>query len=312
LTGAPLSSGPFRGHDASISIESSPDGSVPPHVDWVAHRTDVSAENIRMDRNHDPGPRRNDPDLLTSVHVDGNVAEFGLDVTGQSEFLGNGPFRPTIRVWAGGWQVPPPGQPDVFSYQQFCRWDSPVTDQSGPSSEATVAPANPYPAPQPQPVPTAPSQPPQSNASAAGQIVRTESGRARCAVGGDDPHGGGPAVVCEATPPLNAPPDPDQIGFPQAPTDPPLNCPPPPGTFLRCTPPIHWDLAVVHASGAFNWAEGNIPGTPQVMANDVVLNYGRTYHIAGCTILPSGDGTRFTNDNTSHGMSVSIENVQPF
>jgi hypothetical protein len=48
------------------------------------------------------------------------------------------------------------------------------------------------------------------------------------------------------------------------------------------------------------------------MANDVVLNYGRTYHIAGWTILPSGDGTRFTNDNTSHGMSVSIENVQRF
>ena len=80
-------------------------------------------------------------------HVDGNVAEFGLDVTGQSEFLGNGPFRPTIRVVAVSSQIPPPGQPDVLSYQQYCRWDSPVTDQSGPSSEATTAPENPYPAP---------------------------------------------------------------------------------------------------------------------------------------------------------------------
>jgi hypothetical protein len=33
---------------------------------------------------------------------------------------------------------------------------------------------------------------------------------------------------------------------------------------------------------------------------------------SGWTILPSSDGTRFTNDGTGHGMFVSIENVSPF
>jgi len=44
----------------------------------------------------------------------------------------------------------------------------------------------------------------------------------------------------------------------------------------------------------------------------VVLNYGQTYHIPGWTILPSSDGTRFTKDDTGHGMFVSVENVSPF
>jgi hypothetical protein len=150
---------------------------------------------------------------------------------------------------------------------------------------------------------------PCAGADPSGQYVRTESGRVRCLVMAND-HGQGPGVACEAGGlPVDAPPD--QAGFPQAPTNPPANCPPPPGTYLRCVPPMHWDLAVVHASGAFNWADGNIGGggTPQ---NDLVLNYGQTYHIQGWTILPSSDGTHFTNDGTGHGMFVSIENVYSF
>ena len=58
--------------------------------------------------------------------------------------------------------------------------------------------------------------------------------------------------------------------------------------------------------------EGNIPGSPEVMANDVVLNYGQTFHLNGWTIIPSEDGTRFTNDGTGHGMVVSINNVSSF
>jgi hypothetical protein len=46
--------------------------------------------------------------------------------------------------------------------------------------------------------------------------------------------------------------------------------------------------------------------------NDLVLNYGQTYHVLGWTIVPTSDGTRFTNDGTGHGMFVSIENVKPF
>ncbi len=74
---------------------------------------------------------------------------------------------------------------------------------------------------------------------------------------------------------------------------------------------MHWDLAVVHASGEFHWADGNIGGggTPQ---NDVVLNYGQTYQMQGWTIVANSDGTRFTNDGTGHGMFVSIENVYSF
>jgi hypothetical protein len=114
---------------------------------------------------------------------------------------------------------------------------------------------------------------------ASGQYVRTESGVVRCLVmANDQGHGGGPAVACEHGP-----------GFLQAPVS---------------QYGSHFDLAVIHASGAFNWDDGNIGGggTPQ---NDVVLNYGQTYHINGWTIVPSEDGTRFTKDGTGHGMVVS-------
>lgn len=68
---------------------------------------------------------------------------------------------------------------------------------------------------------------------------------------------------------------------------------------------------MIRASGAFSWNNANLGGggTPQ---NDLVLNYGQTYHVLGWTIVPTSDGTRFTNDGTGHGMFVSIENVKPF
>jgi hypothetical protein len=40
--------------------------------------------------------------------------------------------------------------------------------------------------------------------------------------------------------------------------------------------------------------------------------YGQTYDIKGWTILPSSDGTRFTNDGTGRSTFVSVENVSPF
>lgn len=46
--------------------------------------------------------------------------------------------------------------------------------------------------------------------------------------------------------------------------------------------------------------------------NDLVLNYGQTYHTQGWTIVPNEDGTHFTHDSTGHGMFVSIENVSSF
>ncbi|OBH22437.1 hypothetical protein A5692_07250 [Mycobacterium sp. E342] len=69
---------------------------------------------------------------------------------------------------------------------------------------------------------------------------------------------------------------------------------------------------MVTSGGAFRWDNGNIPGTPQAAAIDVALNYGQIYHLQGWTINPGEDGTRFSNDGTSHGMFVSIDNVSPF
>ena len=125
--------------------------------------------------------------------------------------------------------------------------------------------------------------------------VRTQSGNTRCEVTPS-------TVVCQYLP-----------GFSQAPVEPGLKCPPPPGTSLRCGGPgIHWDLAVVTSAGSFRWDNGNIPGTPQATASDVILNYGQTYHLQSWTIIPNEDGTRFTNDGTGHGMFVSIDNVSSF
>jgi hypothetical protein len=129
------------------------------------------------------------------------------------------------------------------------------------------------------------------------QFVRTESGRVRCEV---EPN----RIGCQ-----------DLQGFSQAPVDPPLRCPPPPGTYLRCgvSNGVHWDIASVTSGGVFGWQEGNLAtGGSASPANDVVLTYGQTYNLQGWTINPSEDGTRFTNNATSHGMFVSINNVYSF
>jgi hypothetical protein len=134
-------------------------------------------------------------------------------------------------------------------------------------------------------------------AADSGQYVKTESGRLRCWVSSSDSgHGGGPVVVCEASSPNPLSLD-GYTGFLQAPMG----------------EKYHWDLAAVHADGSFRWDDGNIGiGSSDGTPNDLVLNYGQTYHLSGWTILPSFDGTRFTNDSTGHGMSVSIENVSTF
>ncbi|MGO9508601.1 MAG: hypothetical protein ACLPXZ_15090 [Mycobacterium sp.] len=125
------------------------------------------------------------------------------------------------------------------------------------------------------------------------QLVRTESGQMRCdivsdRVGCQHLEGGG------------------HFGFPQA----PIALPESQCRNFPCPGGIHWDIANVTSGGAFSWMDGNIPGAhPE---NDIILNYGQTYHIVGWTISSSSDGTRFTNDGTGHGMFVSIENVSSF
>jgi hypothetical protein len=72
------------------------------------------------------------------------------------------------------------------------------------------------------------------------------------------------------------------------------------------------NLAVVRANGSFWWDIGNLAGSDEALASDIVLTYGRTYHFGGWTISPTFEGTRFTNDGTGHGMFVSVDNVYAF
>lgn len=130
-------------------------------------------------------------------------------------------------------------------------------------------------------------------AADAGQSVRTQSGKMRCYVHSDYEYRGvgGPLVVCQTS-------GPEAKGFPQAPAS--------------ATPGFHYNMAVARGSGSLSWDEGNIPGSEEAMAQDIVMTYGQTYHINGWTILPTFEGTRFTNDTTGHGMFVSVDNVYSF
>jgi hypothetical protein len=60
------------------------------------------------------------------------------------------------------------------------------------------------------------------------------------------------------------------------------------------------------ADGAVEWIVGNLGDIPVV-----TLDY-RTYRALGWTIVARKDGTRFTNDDTGHGMVVAIEGVEAF
>ena len=60
------------------------------------------------------------------------------------------------------------------------------------------------------------------------------------------------------------------------------------------------------ANGEVSWLVGNLGDIPVV-----TLDY-RTYSAVGWTIDAGEDGTRFTNDSTGHGMTVSIDGVQAF
>lgn len=62
----------------------------------------------------------------------------------------------------------------------------------------------------------------------------------------------------------------------------------------------------VSADGANRWVLGNLGAMPTV-----TIDYD-TYFAVGWTIEASGDGTRFTNDDTGHGMFVSTEQVDFF
>jgi hypothetical protein len=62
----------------------------------------------------------------------------------------------------------------------------------------------------------------------------------------------------------------------------------------------------VTADGSVQWVLGNLGDIPTV-----TIDY-LTYAAEGWTIAASESGTKFTNDNTGHGMFVSIERVDTF
>ena len=100
-----------------------------------------------------------------------------------------------------------------------------------------------------------------------------------CEIGSDDADPGiGPNVICQGS-------------FVQSPGD---------------------DQAFVTASGQFSYRSANIGvGYPHGRFDTLVP--GQTYHIQGRTVVASGDGIRFTNDGTGHGMFIGSDTtVNPF
>lgn len=66
-------------------------------------------------------------------------------------------------------------------------------------------------------------------------------------------------------------------------------------------------------SGSLTWSAANIASTgDSAPANDTVLTYGQPFHIDGWTIVSSPTGTRFTEDGTDRGVSVSLDRVVAF
>ena len=69
---------------------------------------------------------------------------------------------------------------------------------------------------------------------------------------------------------------------------------------------MHANGVRLSANGEVTWLVGNLGDIPVV-----TLDY-RTYSAVGWTIDAGEDGTRFTNDQTGHGMTVSVDGVQAF
>lgn len=68
----------------------------------------------------------------------------------------------------------------------------------------------------------------------------------------------------------------------------------------------HTNGVNITAGGNVEWVLGNLGAIPVV-----VIDY-LTYDAQGWTIAAGIDGTRFTNRRTSHGMFVSIQDVETF
>jgi hypothetical protein len=110
--------------------------------------------------------------------------------------------------------------------------------------------------------------------------VNTQTPPMLCEIGSDDAEPGiGPNVICQ-------------------------------GSFVQAA--AGDDQAYVTASGQFSYRPANI-GVGYNHAPFDTLVPGQTYDIQGWTVVAGGDGIRFTNDGTGHGMFVGGDTtVNPF
>lgn len=69
----------------------------------------------------------------------------------------------------------------------------------------------------------------------------------------------------------------------------------------------HFHTASVNANGDFNWVEADLGA----LEGRIVLDF-QTYAAQGWTIVADSDATKFSNDRSGHGMSVSDQSVTPF
>jgi hypothetical protein len=110
--------------------------------------------------------------------------------------------------------------------------------------------------------------------------VNTQTPRMLCEIGSDDTTPGvGPNVICQ-------------------------------GSFVQS--PAGDDQAFVTAPGQFSYRSANIGvGYPHAPFDTLVP--GQTYDIQGWSVVAGGDGIRFTNDGTRHGMFIASDTtVNPF
>jgi serine/threonine-protein kinase len=76
-------------------------------------------------------------------------------------------------------------------------------------------------------------------------------------------------------------------------------------TPIQCCGPANG--VQVNASDAWEWITGDMGDQYYT-----TLAYGTEYRSLGWTITPTSDGTTFTHDSTGHGMTVSVNGVDPF
>jgi hypothetical protein len=65
-------------------------------------------------------------------------------------------------------------------------------------------------------------------------------------------------------------------------------------------------VASVDPGGNFSWAEAGIGG-PTDWSPEFALGKVTPYRLHGWTVLLAPDGTRLTNDDTTHGMLISLD-----